>query len=189
MTWTRSDSFPTTRLGELIMLKRMALEDSEVESVSGSSIASSEFETLKLDFLPGTSAMSSVFGGSSSGSGSGSGSGASGGEQRASDAASTTTAVSEQSRGRKLSSTTTTTTPTSPGSSPRIPFAKQRSSSHGSADRQRRKEDSLSRWLSNGTVIYKSVGLGLMDLAVGMHLIKVAAEKGIGNHIGGFGGP
>ncbi|ROT36662.1 NAD(P)-binding protein [Sodiomyces alkalinus F11] len=48
------------------------------------------------------------------------------------------------------------------------------------------KDASLAKWLRDGTVIYKSVGLGLMDLAVGMHLIKVAEEKGVGTRIDGF---
>jgi hypothetical protein len=62
-----------------------------------------------------------------------------------------------------------------------------RSSSHGgSADRQKRKDDHLARWLQGGNVIYKSVGLGLMDLTVGMKLIEYAKEKGVGSHIEGF---
>lgn len=65
-------------------------------------------------------------------------------------------------------------------------FLHRRSSSHSSMERRKSKEDSLCRWLRDGTVIYKSVGLGLMDLAVGMHLIKVAAEKKVGDHIDGF---
>lgn len=61
-----------------------------------------------------------------------------------------------------------------------------RSSSHGSGDRQKRKEHHLARWLQGGNVIYKSVGLGLMDLTVGMKLIEYAKEKGVGSHIEGF---
>ncbi len=53
-----------------------------------------------------------------------------------------------------------------------------RSSSQGSADAKKKKQDQLARWLQAGNVIYKSVGLGLMDLTVGMHLIEVAKEKG-----------
>lgn len=62
----------------------------------------------------------------------------------------------------------------------------RRSSSHSSADRQKRREDHLARWLQGGNVIYKSVGLGLMDLTVGMKLIEIAKEKGLGSHIEGF---
>ncbi|KAL2755949.1 hypothetical protein ACRALDRAFT_1070882 [Sodiomyces alcalophilus JCM 7366] len=48
------------------------------------------------------------------------------------------------------------------------------------------RDASLAHWLRDGTVIYKSVGLGLMDLTVGMHLIKLAEEKGVGTRIEGF---
>lgn len=154
------------RLGELVMLKRMTMEESETESPSSASIASAEFENLKLDFSPGTPAMASVFSISSDDRS----------DARSSDARSS---LSNDSATALLAQT-----PTSQGSS-RFSFHR-RSSSHGSVDRQRKKEDSLARWLSSGTVIYKSVGLGLMDLAVGMHLIQLAAEKGIGNHINGF---
>jgi hypothetical protein len=67
-------------------------------------------------------------------------------------------------------------------------FGKRRSSSvsSNSAERKQR-DDSLSRWLRDGTVIYKSVGLGLMDLVVGMHIVKLAGELGIGTVIEGFG--
>jgi hypothetical protein len=62
----------------------------------------------------------------------------------------------------------------------------RRSSSHGPAERKKRKDDQMARWLEVGNVIYKSVGLGLMDLAVGMYLVQFAKEKGVGNHIEGF---
>ncbi|KAH8884595.1 NAD(P)-binding protein [Thozetella sp. PMI_491] len=62
----------------------------------------------------------------------------------------------------------------------------RRSSSHGSVDAKKKKDDHLARWLQGGNVIYKSVGLGLMDLTVGMHLIKVAKEKQLGIHVEGF---
>ncbi|KAL2171266.1 hypothetical protein VTG60DRAFT_3372 [Thermothelomyces hinnuleus] len=48
------------------------------------------------------------------------------------------------------------------------------------------KRDSLEQWLQTGNVIYKSVGLGLMDLSIGMHIIELAKQKGIGTHIPGF---
>ncbi|KAK4100535.1 NAD(P)-binding protein [Parathielavia hyrcaniae] len=44
----------------------------------------------------------------------------------------------------------------------------------------------LTHWLQTGNVIYKSVGMGLMDLSVGMHLIEFAKEKGVGTHVQGF---
>ncbi len=65
-----------------------------------------------------------------------------------------------------------------------LPF-NRRSSSRGDVGKQE-KEDHLARWLQGGNVIYKSVGLGLMDLAVGIKLIHCAKEKGIGTHVDGF---
>jgi ornithine cyclodeaminase/alanine dehydrogenase-like protein (mu-crystallin family) len=44
----------------------------------------------------------------------------------------------------------------------------------------------LVRWLREGTVIYKSVGLGLMDLVVGTHLINVANQKQVGTQVADF---
>lgn len=38
----------------------------------------------------------------------------------------------------------------------------------------------LKEWLTRGNVIYKSVGLGLMDIVVGNELVKSARGKGIG---------
>ena len=43
-----------------------------------------------------------------------------------------------------------------------------------------REEEELSRWLHKGNVIYKSVGLGLMDLVVGTEIVRLAKEKHIG---------
>lgn len=44
----------------------------------------------------------------------------------------------------------------------------------------------LACWLGTGNVIYKSVGLGLMDLSVGLHMIQYAQQKGVGTQIQGF---
>lgn len=63
----------------------------------------------------------------------------------------------------------------------------RRKSSHGSGDRKKQeKEDHLCRWLQAGNVIYKSVGLGLMDLTVGIKVIEFAKQKGVGTHVAGF---
>ncbi|KAE8451555.1 hypothetical protein EG329_003628 [Mollisiaceae sp. DMI_Dod_QoI] len=51
---------------------------------------------------------------------------------------------------------------------------------------QTEKEDQMSRWLSGGNVIYKSVGMGLMDLIVGSDIIKLAREKNIGVTVDDF---
>ncbi|KAL2162199.1 hypothetical protein VTH06DRAFT_7112 [Thermothelomyces fergusii] len=48
------------------------------------------------------------------------------------------------------------------------------------------RRDRLEQWIQTGNVIYKSVGLGLMDLSIGMHIIEFAKQKGIGTHIPGF---
>ncbi|KAG6990944.1 hypothetical protein G7Y79_00060g092480 [Physcia stellaris] len=47
-------------------------------------------------------------------------------------------------------------------------------------------EKGLRRWLESGNVIYKSVGLGLMDICVGEDIVGVAREKDIGTTIEGF---
>lgn len=71
-------------------------------------------------------------------------------------------------------------------------FFRRSKSSQGdspSDQAQRKKkegEDHLCRWLQSGNVIYKSVGLGLMDLTVGMKVIAFAKEKGVGTHVEGF---
>ena len=44
----------------------------------------------------------------------------------------------------------------------------------------------LSRWLQEGFVIYKSVGVGVMDLAIGQHLSRVAAARDIGLRVDDF---
>ncbi|KAF7563539.1 hypothetical protein G7046_g578 [Stylonectria norvegica] len=44
----------------------------------------------------------------------------------------------------------------------------------------------LLQWLESGTVIYKSVGVGVMDLAVGQHLLQLANTINIGVTLGEF---
>ena len=66
-----------------------------------------------------------------------------------------------------------------------LPHFHRKSSSRGDVGKKE-KEDHLARWLQGGNVIYKSVGLGLMDLAVGIELIHFAKEKGVGTHVDGF---
>lgn len=48
------------------------------------------------------------------------------------------------------------------------------------AKKESKDEAQMSRWLSKGNVIYKSVGLGLMDLCVGAEVVRLAREKGVG---------
>ncbi|MCJ1270652.1 hypothetical protein MMC22_010549 [Lobaria immixta] len=44
-------------------------------------------------------------------------------------------------------------------------------------------EKGLKRWLEGGNVIYKSVGLGVMDICVGEGLVGLAREKGFGTRL------
>ena len=47
-------------------------------------------------------------------------------------------------------------------------------------------EKGLRRWLEGGNVIYKSVGLGLMDICVGEGLVGLARARGVGTTIESF---
>ncbi|KAF1821972.1 NAD(P)-binding protein [Dissoconium aciculare CBS 342.82] len=47
-------------------------------------------------------------------------------------------------------------------------------------------QSGLRDWLSKGNVIYKGVGLGMMDVVVGGELVRLAREKGIGTFIDDF---
>ncbi|KAK0513857.1 hypothetical protein JMJ35_003579 [Cladonia borealis] len=47
-------------------------------------------------------------------------------------------------------------------------------------------EKGLKKWLMGGNVIYKSVGLGLMDICVGEDLVALAMERGIGTTVAEF---
>ena len=44
----------------------------------------------------------------------------------------------------------------------------------------------LYEWLTKGNVIYKSVGIGLMDVVVGGDIVKLAQKRSIGTTIDGF---
>ena len=44
----------------------------------------------------------------------------------------------------------------------------------------------LSAWLQDGFVVYKSVGVGVMDIAIGKHLLSVAASGNIGLRVDNF---
>ena len=47
-------------------------------------------------------------------------------------------------------------------------------------------EKGLGDWLMKGNVIYKSVGIGLMDICVGEDLVALAMEKGMGTSVDGW---
>lgn len=95
-------------------------------------------------------------------------------------------------------STIGTTNTTSTGSSNKLPSrqsSKSSKSSHGfrkrtgSSSSQKKQEDQdqqMCRWLSTGNVIYKSVGMGLMDLVVGGDLVSLARERGVGTTVTDF---
>jgi ornithine cyclodeaminase/alanine dehydrogenase-like protein (mu-crystallin family) len=90
--------------------------------------------------------------------------------------------------------------PTSKGPSRKSSFSKtssrkgsfslrSRSSSQRPTERKKKqteKEDQMCSWLSSGNVIYKSVGMGLMDLVVGADLVRIARAKKIGITIDDF---
>lgn len=65
-------------------------------------------------------------------------------------------------------------------------FFQRRSSSPASTEQAKSRDDHLSRWLTAGNVIYKSVGMGLMDLVVGMDVVHLAREKGVGTLVENF---
>jgi ornithine cyclodeaminase/alanine dehydrogenase-like protein (mu-crystallin family) len=49
-----------------------------------------------------------------------------------------------------------------------------------------RKDESVQNWLEEGFVVYKSVGVGIMDIAIGKALMELAAEKGVGVRLDSF---
>lgn len=63
---------------------------------------------------------------------------------------------------------------------------KARESGSGVEGIQVQDSSGLKEWLTNGNVIYKSVGLGLMDVVVGGEVVRIARERGIGTRIDDF---
>lgn len=47
-------------------------------------------------------------------------------------------------------------------------------------------EEGLKKWLAKGNVVYKSVGLGLMDLITGKDMVDIARRRGVGTFIDNF---
>ncbi|KAH6633381.1 hypothetical protein C7974DRAFT_170407 [Boeremia exigua] len=64
--------------------------------------------------------------------------------------------------------------------------SKRAGGSKSSKDDHEKEHQSLIEWLQKGNVIYKSVGLGLMDVVVGSDLVRLADERGIGTKIENF---
>ncbi|KAI0133519.1 ornithine cyclodeaminase [Xylariales sp. AK1849] len=146
-------------LGELVMIHKARVVEEEGSLASQSTNGSSDVSDMdNLSLTPGSSAMSSVFG-----------------------------QASVDGSSKQSSSRTTSPSRSHSSSNGFLHQHKRRSSSQGSVDRGKQKrDDHMARWLTSGNVIYKSVGLGLMDLVVGMEVIRMAKEKGIGSHIEGF---
>lgn len=46
--------------------------------------------------------------------------------------------------------------------------------------------EGLEEWLAEGFVVYKSVGVGVMDIAIGSKLLELAGEKGVGVRLEDF---
>ncbi|KAI1880998.1 hypothetical protein JX265_001238 [Neoarthrinium moseri] len=157
-------------LGELAMIHKARMREEE-ESITSESTHSSTDISTDMDSLSlgGSSAMSTVFGSTSS--------------------QSNDSALGYKRSPSRTSSPSRSHSGSGGGSSivGGLFHHKRRSSSQGSVDRAKQKrDDHLARWLTAGNVIYKSVGLGLMDLVVGMEIIKKAREKGLGSHIENF---
>ncbi|KAG9201277.1 hypothetical protein G6514_005825 [Epicoccum nigrum] len=47
-------------------------------------------------------------------------------------------------------------------------------------------QEGLEEWLADGFVVYKSVGVGAMDIAIGSQLLELAGEKGVGVRLEDF---
>lgn len=64
--------------------------------------------------------------------------------------------------------------------------SKSKSGSSGGGDVVRNDDGGLQQWLQRGNVVYKSVGVGLMDVVVGMEVVRLAEERGIGTSFEDF---
>lgn len=61
-----------------------------------------------------------------------------------------------------------------------------RQASQASEEDTADEEKSLREWVERGNVIYKSVGLGLMDLVTGGDLVRLARERNLGTTVDDF---
>ncbi|KAG6005089.1 hypothetical protein E4U21_000416 [Claviceps maximensis] len=136
-------------LGELVMLHRLAVEDSESDTTGSQTPLSTNTES-PIDIIDKAPSMSTVF---------------------------------SETPPRSASPSSSTSSSHARKSSFPSPFHAHPGTS---TETLSRKEDRLARWLRDGTVVYKSVGLSLMDLVVGMHLVKIANERKIGTLVEGF---
>jgi len=44
----------------------------------------------------------------------------------------------------------------------------------------------MTQWLESGLLIFKGVGMGLMDVVVGMEIVRLAEERGVGTTVHDF---
>ncbi|KAI2469666.1 ornithine cyclodeaminase [Annulohypoxylon bovei var. microspora] len=153
-------------LGELVMIQKLAKEEEEESLASQSSTeTSSVSDSLeKLDIASSSSAMSTVFG-SESGSG---------GKRSSSRSPS------------RRGSNSGLSLPFHRRSSSQLVLDESQGQKHQQQHQQPSRDNHLSRWLTVGNVIYKSVGLGLMDLVVGFEIVRLAKERGLGSHVEDF---
>lgn len=158
----------TVELGELVMLERMDSEDDE-SAITDSPLASplpDEPNLGNLNLGDGTQkSLSAVFGSSNSTS-------------------QPPSRKSSFSLSRNSSSFSLHKRSSSSSRNPTLHHERTNSTSSSAtrkkSKKQTEKEHDMCRWLSTGNVVYKSVGMGLMDLVVGSDLVTLARERGVG---------
>ncbi|KAI0602027.1 UbiD family decarboxylase [Biscogniauxia sp. FL1348] len=160
-------------LGELVMIDKLARgEEDSLVSLPSTEVSSIADSFDKLDITSTGSAMSTVFGSSDS----------------SPSVGRTSTGDSNTAHDKRSSSPSPHRRRQSVGFS--LPFHHRRTPSQQSnsdkQQQQKQRDDHLARWLTSGNVIYKSVGLGLMDLVVGLEVVRLAREKHVGCHIENF---
>ncbi|KAK7753173.1 hypothetical protein SLS62_004906 [Diatrype stigma] len=185
-------------LGELIMLRKLQQEgESPALTPAAESPVTESFD--KLDISSGNSAMATALGASSS-------------ELGVGNTNDSRYSSSHNSR-RSMSRSPGRLPRNGSGTSVRDFFHRRTASSQNSSasalaaadkdkekerekerDRERedrekekeKREDHLVRWIRSGNVIYKGVGLGLMDLVVGLEVVRLAQQKGFGSVVENF---
>ncbi|ROW06706.1 hypothetical protein VPNG_06693 [Cytospora leucostoma] len=158
-------------LGELVMLHRIRMDEEtgsdtgSLKSAEADNAPSGKFEKLEIR-SDASGSTENLDGGSRPGSRPGS---------------------SHRSSSRPASPS-----PRSGGGGLSLPLFHRRKSSYSGSDsasrekKKKEREDHMAKWLQAGNVIYKSVGLGLMDLAVGIKVVEFARRKGVGMHVEDF---
>lgn len=174
---------PENRLGELIMIRKLHQgNESPALPPAADSPVTESFD--KLDLGSSSSAMSMALDGAADDSSNRNSKRSSSRSPSRLPRTSSSTSVRDffHRRATSSSQTTTTTTTTTASTS----ASASASASAPEKSEKEKHEDHLVRWLRSGNVIYKSVGLGLMDLVVGMEVVRLARVKGIGNLVENF---